>query len=122
MVERRDTGDNVYTVEPLTGQGGLKTVKRTELLDTKAMALMDVDVFAERHDRPLPEGELRESATSFDEDEHEAGFRIKNAVQEISRPMSSEPNLTAVIVFKYRIGFVPNLKDFVPGTYTTLAS
>ena len=90
VVERRDAGGNVYTVEPLNGQGGLKTVNRTELLDTKAMALMDVDLLAERHDRPLPEEELRELATSSDEDDYEVGFRIKNAAQERSRPMSSE--------------------------------
>ena len=90
VVERRDAGGNVYTVEPLNGQGGLKTVNGTELLDTKAMALMDVDGLAEAHDRPLTEDELRESETSSDEDEYEVGFRIKNAAQERSRPVSSE--------------------------------
>ena len=53
VIERTDPGGNVYTVESLNGQGGLKTVNRTELLDTKAMALMDVDALAERHDRPV---------------------------------------------------------------------
>ena len=90
VIEQRDPGGNVYTVESLNGQGGLKTVNRTELLDTKAMALMDVDGLAEAHDRPLPEDELRESATSYDEDEYEVGFRIKKAAQERSRPVSSE--------------------------------
>ena len=38
MIERKDPGGNVYTVEPLNGQG--KGGNRTELLDTKPMALM----------------------------------------------------------------------------------
>ena len=47
VIERRDPGGNIYTAEPLHGQGGLKMVNRTELLDTRAKALMDVDALAE---------------------------------------------------------------------------
>ena len=90
VIERRDPGGNIYTAEPLNGQGGLKKVNRTELLDTKAMALMDVDTLAERHDRLVTEEEIRESSTSSDADEYEVGFRIKNAAQERSRLVSSE--------------------------------
>ena len=90
VIERKDPGGNVYTVEPLTGQGGLKTVNRTELLDTKAMALVDVDALAERHDRPVTEDESRESSSSSDDDEYEVGFRMKNAAQARSRLVTSE--------------------------------
>ena len=54
------------------------------------MALMDVDTLAERRDRLVTEDEIRESATSSDEDEYEVGFRIKNAAQERSRLFTSE--------------------------------
>ena len=90
VIGRKDPDSKVYTVEPLNGQGGLKKVNRTELLDTKAMALMDVYALAERHDRPVTEYDSRESSTSSDDDEYEVGFRIKDAAQARSRLVTSE--------------------------------
>lgn len=76
VIERNDQDGNVYTVEPLDGHGGLKTVNRTELLDTKAMSLLNRGVSEERYDGPVSDAETEEFSNSSDESEYEVGIRM----------------------------------------------